>query len=1042
MKMKFQVPLIFLFALSGIISTAQNNVRIENTADGFILKVDNQPMMIKGVNWDYVPIGTNFNYSLWTKSDEFIQRALDDEMRLLQNMNVNAIRVYNGMQPKWIQYIYENYGIYTMINDSFGRYGVTIDGGYIPNTEYGDTRVKELLLQTVRDLANTYKNTPGLLIYMLGNENNYGLFWGGAETEDTPIDDESSTAKKRARDMYALFNEATLEIKKIDSSVPVAMCNGDLLYLDLIAELCPDVDIYGTNMYRGVSFGDAFARVNSELRKPIMFAEFGADAFNARDMEEDQYSQAYYMIGNWREIYSNAAGMGMAGNSIGGFTFQFSDGWWKRGQTEDLSIHNTEASWSNGGYQRDLEPGENNMNEEWFGICAKGATDVNGHYKLYPRAAYYALREMHSWNIYGETNNLMTLGEKMEEVNLTDAVLRARGDKAALDAGSGGQKLGISLLRAEFTTYSTGGSNITTPEDAPPNNVTFPDELGFDHMQSYFIGVEANPTNNMRANVVTNILGNIAENPIDEIFYENRARQRRVQSDQGFVDFNDINRVQIYTADAEWNHKFFDVRAFYRTGHYHWEYEGDFFGLYPETNYGPNLDIYNGETLGAEIDAHGPLEGLKIAFGPQLWWGANPALLAKYRRSIKGYDITAVFHEDIDNAPPALSSIAIPQPRTRRGTLTVEKEFGKFGVSVGGIWGGQPLIDRSYPVAVGTPGNYTIFTDFIQASDTWGGKAKLTYTGGKFNAYMQGSAMGIATGGGADVTTTFTGWRLRDSGSGNQTNFLAGFTYGIGNLQIAPNFLWQKPLVDAIPRDPSLVGQLRNIQDHPFIVRANRETTAAEILLSWDPTPATFMYEWDNDRQEDAEFAANLGFWYRHHPTSMDANIIFDQDRNAGPAPYAVPIEDLWEIHSRVFSRLSPNLSLIGNFYYGNGQANGSGGPNDDAANRLIRRFGGDVRAIYDNYKFMGMVKVNDWGPFDYHRDFNLTFPVQFSLDFSTTLGKPDWFILPNTVAGIRYTIRTLDEFSNRYEFRDNPIGFDNGTEWEIRTYLHINIGK
>ena len=34
-------------------------------------------------------------------------------------------------------------------------------------------------------------------------------------------------------------------------------------------------------MYRGKSFGDAFKRVKNELNMPIMFTEFGADAFNA-----------------------------------------------------------------------------------------------------------------------------------------------------------------------------------------------------------------------------------------------------------------------------------------------------------------------------------------------------------------------------------------------------------------------------------------------------------------------------------------------------------------------------------------------------------------------------------------------------------------------------------------------------------------------------------------------------------------------------------------------------------------------------------------
>ena len=81
--------------------------------------------------------------------------------------------------------------------------------------------------------------------------------------------------------MYNLMNEATVAMKAIDDSRPIAICNGDLLFMDLIVEHCPDVDIFGTNMYRGISFGDAFQRVNDEYDKPILFTEFGADAFNA-----------------------------------------------------------------------------------------------------------------------------------------------------------------------------------------------------------------------------------------------------------------------------------------------------------------------------------------------------------------------------------------------------------------------------------------------------------------------------------------------------------------------------------------------------------------------------------------------------------------------------------------------------------------------------------------------------------------------------------------------------------------------------------------
>ena len=100
-----------------------------------------------------------------------------------------------------------------------------------------------------------------------------------------------------------------------------------------------------------------------------------------------------------------------------------------------------------------------------------------------------------------------------------------------------------------------------------------------------------------------------------------------------------------------------------------------------------------------------------------------------------------------------------------------------------------------------TSGNYTVYDDTVKSKDNWGGKAKITFSNGAFNVYTQAAVMGLVANGGADNTQTFTGWRLKDSGSGNQANFLAGLTYGIGNFQIAPNFLWQKPLLDAMPND-------------------------------------------------------------------------------------------------------------------------------------------------------------------------------------------------------------------------------------------------
>ena len=1041
--MKINILRLLFFLITTTVIAQSNNVSVVSNEKGMKLVVDGKDFMINGMNWDYYPIGTNFSYSLWKQPDDVIKAALDSEMGLLKNMGVNVIRQYTGVQPKWIQYIYEKYGIYTMLNHSFGRYGLTLNGNWVPNTEYSDSRTRKLLLKETKDMVQEYKNTPGLLLFLLGNENNYGLFWDGAETENIPLEDRKSTV--RAHSLYKLFNEAVLEMKQIDASHPIAICNGDLLFLDIIKTECPDIDILGTNMYRGVSFGDAFAKVKNEINKPILFTEFGADAFNTINNSEDQKSQAYYMVGNWKEIYENAAGIGKAGNSLGGFTFQFSDGWWKYGQTKNLDIHDNNASWSNGGYSLDLEGTNNNMNEEWFGICAKGPTNERGLYDLYPRAAYYALKQAHNVNPYASGENLESIQNSFANIELMDAVLKARGDKAAL-LGSGSEKIRISNMRAEFTTFNTGGSLITTPKTADPESTVYPKKLGFDHMQSFFVGVEGNPSSNMRANVNFSILGNVAENPIDEVFYENRGRSRTVLTDNGPLLLDDINRVKVYNASYTWDAKDFELRGFYRTGHYHWGYEGDFFGLYPEANYGANLDIYNGETSGFEIDGKRALKGFKAAFGPQLWWGANPAVLLKYATKLGMFDLAGIYHEDIADAPEAVSSIAVPLPKTRRLSIYSKTKFGDLGVELGAIWGGQPLNGRRFQFTEGQPGNYVIYTDEVKSTDNWGGKAKLTYSKGSFNWYGQAAAMGLVANGGADNTRTFTGWRLKDSGSGNQVNVLSGFTYTTGNFQIAPNFLWQKPIVAAMPNDVQAPGRLRNIQDDPFAVRGNRETVGGELLLTYDPTPATWMYEWDNDMTEDAKFAVSTGFVFRHLPTTQDAAVgILADGRQTFAFPTSAPAHDLWESNTRIVSKLTPDFGLIGNIYFGNAQANGG-----DA--RLVERLGGDIRVIYNKSKLVSSIKLNDWGPFDYHRDFNLTYPLQLMLDLSTSVGKPNWFILPDTKIGIRGTWRTLDQYSPRYlpnvadEFATSPtispVGFPNGNEWEIRTYIHINIGK
>ena len=1027
---------------------AGSDVRMVKDADGMRLVVDGEDFLVKGVNWSYVPIGQNYSYSLWNQPEPFIREALDEEMPLLKAMGVNTIRQYVGIPPRWIEYIYREYGIHTVLNHALGRYGMTIDGVWTSPTDYGDPRTREVILAEIREMIETYQGTPGLLIWLLGNENNYGLYWSSAETEDLP---EEELHHQRAVEMYSLFEEAIGLIKQRDTRTPVSMANGDLQYLDIIVQQVPSLDIYGTNMYRGISFGDAFSRVMEEAGWPILFTEFGCDAFHAVDVREDQYHQAAYLLGQWQEIYQNTQGKGLAGNSLGGLTFQWSDGWWKYLQEENLDVHDINASWANGGYPYDLAPGENNMNEEWWGVCAKGPTLASGHFQLYPRAAYYALQEVNRLDPYAGSSDRATIDRHFADISPMAMLSRARGDKADL-AAEDTRRFRVSGLRMKLETISTGGKRIQTPSSPDEEYTGYPRFRGFDRLESFFVDFEAQPAGNMTGQLSLNILGNVPENPIDETFYENRERPVKVLGQNGWETISGTERVSVYRASVSWKHRDFDLEGFYRGQHYHWGYEGDFFGLYREANYGPNIDMYNGNApIGMELTARRSLKGLVIAMGPELWWGANPTILAKYRRELGSFgpfrDLSAavVVQKDLADQKNVVSSSALPTPQTRKATLHLQSSIRDFGLELGAIWAGQEKVGRTFTY-VDDSGQPTL--DEIRPLDTFGGKFKLTWGKGRVLWYAQGALMGLVADGGPTAVQTYTGWLLKDSGMGNQVNALTGLTWSLGNLQVAPNVLWQKPI-----EGPNPSPWLRNVvvANDPFAVGANRETVAAELLLSWDPTPATWMYAWNNDMVEDARLAWNLGLVVRRHETGTDAGQYFAED---GETIYAydasTPARDLWEIHSRIVAKRTPGHGVIANLYAGLGEANGDFA-GEASIDREIRRWGGDARLIWNSVKTVLSARVNDWGPYDYHRDFNYTYPLQLGADLSTSLGKPQWWDEMQSRLGVRVLWRSLDKHSNRYcpamVLENNELvcdpdapGHRDGREWEIRTYLHLGI--
>ncbi len=365
-------------------------VRLNN--GDYQLRVGLKPYFVRGVCYIPTPIGKGYDYDLWTDSDK--PWLLDG--KLMKEMGINTVRFYFHSRDvergkEVISAFYNLYGI----RSAMGHY---LNFWDYPPPNYALPEVRESIKRDVINMVKNYKDEPGILFWILGNENNYSFDrnvnpWTTDELEE--ITDPLEKRNAKASIYYKFISDLAKEIKKIDHRHPVVMGNGELASIEVAKELCPDVDILGGIIYTGRTLGSFWKRLKRNFGRPAVMIEFGCDRYNTYTQKEAQDHQALFLKTQWREIEKNSAGGKGEGNSLGGFIFEWSDEWWKYNEQypTDWKIHNTEGSWSNGSYYFDAEA-ENNMNEEWWGIVGLSTEKEGGLNKRVPKKAYYILKKM------------------------------------------------------------------------------------------------------------------------------------------------------------------------------------------------------------------------------------------------------------------------------------------------------------------------------------------------------------------------------------------------------------------------------------------------------------------------------------------------------------------------------------------------------------------------------------------------------------------------------------------------------------------------
>jgi beta-glucuronidase len=378
-------------------STGSGHIKLLQYEDkSWQLLVDNMPYIIKGIAYEPSKIGqtpdqgtledwmqqdNNRNsrvdapYDAWVdKNRNNIQDADEKEVgdfHLLWDMGCNTIRVYHhASNMPLLRDLYENYGIMSLMGDFIGTYAIGSGASWYKGTDYSDPLQQQNMLDSIKEMVDKYKDEEYVLMWVLGNENNYGV---------------ANNAKKDPVSYYKFVNKAAEFIKSIDPHKrPVVVCNGEVKFLDIFAKECPSVDVFGLNSYRGgYGFGHLWRIVKNEANKPVIITEYGCPAYNMyADREQSEAEQAEFLKNCWIDIISNSDGYGH-GNSLGGVLFEWVDEWWK---AYEPGLHDTKPLWA-GSFP------DGWMHEEWLGITSQGS-GKNSPYQRILRKAYYEYKKL------------------------------------------------------------------------------------------------------------------------------------------------------------------------------------------------------------------------------------------------------------------------------------------------------------------------------------------------------------------------------------------------------------------------------------------------------------------------------------------------------------------------------------------------------------------------------------------------------------------------------------------------------------------------
>lgn len=230
MKKIFGITLLLMI----LFACSHSNVNEVSTKHRTIF-LNGSPYLIKGICYHPVPKG----------SDKRNFSNLTEDLALMNEGGINTIRLYSPVDDKAVLDEIQKAGIKVIVGFGYNQ------GGHF-----------DILSGTFIDYVNAFKTHPAILFWELGNEYNYHPEWFDGDIKN----------------WYEALNNAAEIIHKNDLSHPVATAHGELPD-SLALSTCPNIDIWGMNVYRWDNPEPIFEQWEAISQKPMYLSEAGADSY-------------------------------------------------------------------------------------------------------------------------------------------------------------------------------------------------------------------------------------------------------------------------------------------------------------------------------------------------------------------------------------------------------------------------------------------------------------------------------------------------------------------------------------------------------------------------------------------------------------------------------------------------------------------------------------------------------------------------------------------------------------------------------------------